>query len=258
MTEEQKFHFDLQGYLAVPNALDREQVAELNALMDRNWGSADVAENKKYFHFRNLLTWGKPCHDLIDNPRVLPILEYLLGKNFRLDHDYAVAIQTRGGGPGLHGVGGDYFDPTSYFQYSHGKMHCGLTVVSYNLRDVSPGEGGFACVPGSHKSNYPFPKSWCGLENPVDCVKAVPGPAGNAVIFTEALWHGTLPWRSDRERRTIFFKYTPHCLQFSLDAYDSSDYEGLTERQELILRPPECRIYNSPHIKRRKPVGAAG
>jgi hypothetical protein len=48
-------------------------------------------------------------------------------------------------------------------------MYNGLTAVAYNLTDVNPGEGGFGCIPGSHKSK-----------------------AGTAIIFTEALTHGTL------------------------------------------------------------------
>jgi len=30
-----------------------------------------------------------------------------------------------------------------------GRMANGLTVVAYNLKDVNPGDGGFACVPGT-------------------------------------------------------------------------------------------------------------
>ena len=33
-------------------------------------------------------------------------------------------------------------------------MRNGLTVFVFNLTDVGQGDGGFACVPGSHKSNF--------------------------------------------------------------------------------------------------------
>ena len=35
-------------------------------------------------------------------------------------------------------------------------MYNGLTVVMYALKDVNPGDGGFICVPGSHKTNMDF------------------------------------------------------------------------------------------------------
>ena len=60
-------------------------------------------------------------------------------------------------------------------------------VVAYNLRDVGPGDGGFAVVPGSHKASYPFPPEWIELDVPGGrrFVNAVTGPAGTAVLFTE-------------------------------------------------------------------------
>jgi hypothetical protein len=33
--------------------------------------------------------------------------------------------------------------------------------------------------------------------------------AGDALIFSEHLTHGTLPWLANKERRTIFFKCLP-------------------------------------------------
>ena len=241
MTEQEKFLFDLRGYMVVPNALSAAQLESLNALMEQNYSTADAAPNGKYFHFRHLLKWGQPYLDLVDNPRVTPYLEELCGKYFRLDHEYAVAIRHRGGGPGLHGVGGGPYDPGQFYYTQRGEIISGLTVVAYNLRDVHPGEGGFACVPGSHKANFPFPPEWCGLEEPHECVLPITGPAGTAIIFTEALWHGTLPWRSDRERRTLFFKYNQCVCQYVGEMVNPDDYPAATERQRLILSPPSGR-----------------
>ena len=96
--------------------------------------------------------------ELIDNPKVYDYLEELLGTNFRLDHDYADIIRSDKGpiGTTLHG-GGTPFNPSMYYHFANGRMYNGLTVVAYNLQDVNPGDGGFGCVPGSHKSNYDFP-----------------------------------------------------------------------------------------------------
>jgi len=69
-------------------------------------------------------------------------------------------------------------------------------------------------------------------------VKAVTGRAGTAILFTEALTHGTLPWNGRRERRTIFLKYCPHPVAWSRSYYDPASYDGLTEEQRSILRTP--------------------
>lgn len=96
----------------------------------------------------------KPFRELIDHPRITPYLSELLGEQFRLDHDY-VHIIRQGIGPigcHLHG-GGTPYDPGQYYLFKDGRMYNGLTDVAYELNDVHPGEGGFGCVPGSHKSN---------------------------------------------------------------------------------------------------------
>ena len=120
-------------------------------------------------------------------------------------------------------------------------MRNGLSVVAYNLADVGPMDGGFGCVPGSHKSNYQFPSDWREMEELNPIVQRVTGPAGTAIIFTEGLTHGTLPWVADHERRTLFLKYSPHSISWSAQYYDANEFEGLTEHQRAILEPPNDR-----------------
>ena len=75
-----------------------------------------------------------------------------------------------------------------------------------------------------------------------DFVDRVTASAGDAIIFTEACQHGTVPWNteSDRERRTLFYKYCPHAVAWSPCYYNSDHYEGLTEHQINILMPPSA------------------
>ena len=65
-----------------------------------------------------------------------------------------------------------------------------------------------------------------------------PDLQASAIIFTEALVHGTLPWRGNDERRTVFYKYSPRPLAWSRTLYDPAEYPDLTERQRDILRSP--------------------
>ena len=131
-------------------------------------------------------------------------------------------------------------DPFHTSIFSSGKMYNGLSVVAYNLKDVGPTDGVFGCVPGSHKSNYRFPKEWEEV-NDLPIVERVSGPAGTAIIFTEALTHGTLPWTGSGERRTIFFKYSPPTSSWSAHYHDPDDYEGITDTQRKILERPNSR-----------------
>jgi len=241
MTEHERYLFDLQGFIVVPEALTAEQVADLNAIMDEQIEKA--SEPTMHTHrFAHLLHWGQAYRNLIDNPAIVPYLDELLGPKFRLDHDYADIIRSGKGpiGTRLHG-GAFPFSPSQYYNFHGGSMHNGLTVVAYNLKDVNPSDGGFGCVPGSHKSNLPFPDEWRELEETRSFVEKVTGPAGTAIIFTEALTHGTLPWHGKDERRTVFYKYSPHPISWSAHYYNADDYPGFTERQREILEPPNAR-----------------
>jgi len=241
MNDQERYLFDLQGFLEVPDALSAEQLTELNRMMDEKIeGEMDVEASTCRF-MGDLIEWGSVYRDLIDNPRIMPYLDQILGSQFRLDHDYADVIR-RGKGPigtTLHG-GATPHDPLFAYACHNERIRCGLMVVAYNLKDVNPGDGGFGCVPGSHKSNFSFPGEWRDLETLHPFMRAVTGKAGSAILFTEALTHGTLPWHGD-ERRTVFYKYSPNSISWYAQYYDADQYEGLTDRQRQILEPPNAR-----------------
>jgi hypothetical protein len=238
MLDEDRYLFDVQGYLTVPDALAPETVQELNNAIDQMVGR-DMDGEETTRRWGDLLPRSRLFVDLIDNPRVLPFLEKLLGPKLRLDHEYIDVIRSGLGpiGARLHG-GAAPFDPAQYYWSGDGRLHSGLLVAAYNLKDVGPEDGGFACVPGSHKAAFPFPEDWKDLSALHPCVRRVTGPAGTAIIFTEALTHGTLPWLGSNERRTVFYKYSPEPLAWSRRYYAPDDYSDLTDRQRSLLRPP--------------------
>ena len=248
MTDEERYLFDLQGYLVVENAIEPDALAEMNAWID---AQEDMSRDGRA---GNLLTWGPRFRALLDNPVVLPHLKEVLGETLRLDHDYAIFSERGGQGLNLHG-GGTPYDPAQYYHCYNGRMYCGLTVASYALTDIPPGAGGLAAIPGSHKSCFPCPRDIKLFEKPSPIVRQVPMRAGDCVIFTEALTHGTFPWNADHPRRSLFFKYSPKHLTWAKRYYfpaegrpDVQAIEGeLTEAQRILLDPP------SVHDHRRVP-----
>jgi ectoine hydroxylase-related dioxygenase (phytanoyl-CoA dioxygenase family) len=47
------------------------------------------------------------------------------------------------------------------------------------------------------------------FERPAPYVIQPAVEAGDALFFTEALIHGTLPWRGTQERRALLYKFSP-------------------------------------------------
>ena len=286
MNEHEKYLFDLKGYLIVRNALTPEQVHDLSERLEhrreeRRVATSKLPDEEKHhgkkgsrvgveYHMGSdrtilgssgtawsspsMLEWGGAYIDLIHLPTIAPYLDILLGKDYRLDHDYINIVNAKnprqlylhGGGQGAGGPT-DLVGPTDggqcYYRYSNGRFFNGLVAVAFELSDVNPGDGGFACVPGSHKVNVELPSDW-KLSKPQsdipDCVDQVAVNAGDAIIFTEACAHGTVPWQGAGERRTIFYKYCPHAVAWSPGYYNEDHYEGLNETQRGMLMPPSA------------------
>ena len=232
MTPEEKFIIDLEGYMVFKNVLSADEIAELNAFID---GKSPKGRPS---------LWGEPFKKLIDHPKVLPYLLELIGPYVRLDHDYAIFMDKGDRMGGLHGgedggrAGGSEGD--HWYKYRDGIMRNGLCVVSYMLADAAEGDGGFACIPGSHKSNFT-------AEVPADVRKYERRPhyvvqpavkAGDVVFFTEALVHGTIPWSAAHQRRSLLFKYSPGHSAWSSDYPKAEDYGEISERQRRLLLPP--------------------
>ena len=197
--DEQRYLFDLQGWVTIPGALDPELLAELNAEFDRRVVNA-VAPDANTHRFGDILEWGPAWLNLIDNPRVVDTLEAILGAGFRLDHDYADLIR-RGKGPigtRLHG-GATPFDAGQSYAVHDGLIRSGLVVVAYNLRDVNPGDGGFAGVAGSHKANFVLPEDWKELE--VDPPRPWVTPGHGPGRHGDRLHGGDVPRHAAVERR---------------------------------------------------------
>ena len=241
MTDHQRYLFDLQGYVVIPDALSPDHVRELNALMDARI-AADCDADMRTHRWVGMLDWGEPCRRLIDVDTVLPSIEALVGGQFRLDHEYADVTRAGKGpiGTTLH-AGPLPFNPCFYYKCDGESFANGLISVAYNLRDVNEGDGGFGCLPGSHKSNIEMPESMRHLDDAHARVDRVTGAAGTAVVFTEALIHGTLPWAGADERRTLFYKYSPHALSWAAGYYDANAYDDLSDRQRAALEAPNAR-----------------
>ena len=232
MTDEEKFLVDLEGYLVIRDVLTHDEVDELNGIIDQGDRSGHPTR------------WGVPFRRLIDHPKILPYLIDLLGPKFRLDHDYAIFMGQGEHRGRLHGGedGGRPGGPEGdhWYKYRDGVIRNGLIVMTYCLSDVGEGDGGFACIPGSHKSNFAtcLPTDVRSFERPAHYVAQPSAKAGDVIFFTEAVIHGTMPWRAAHERRSLLYKYSPGHSAWSGHFYNLSEYGELTDQQQRILSPP--------------------
>ena len=101
VTLEDKFVFDLQGYIIIKNVLTEDEVTEINEVCDRIFPrSYDEVENLKeegsLRRTSRVSKWDPVCQRLIDHPGITPYLREFLGPTFRLDHDYCIFMKQGG------------------------------------------------------------------------------------------------------------------------------------------------------------------
>ena len=84
MTDQEKFLYDLQGFLHVPGHLSTAEVAQLNAAFDANWGRRHTGVGGRQNEFTGMLEWPQPhCgpfRELLAHPASLPYLNTQFGQ----------------------------------------------------------------------------------------------------------------------------------------------------------------------------------
>jgi len=226
MTIEEMYEFDLNGYIVYPKVLVPEEIEKINTLIDQ----AGVGGKRKFsfFHLDSYFL------ELMAHPKTLAILKIMLGDWLRFDHAFGMEMSNTSRIPeDLHA--GPLREQLAFFyQWSNNQMRNGLVKVIYALNDVNPGDGGFICVPGSHKGNVKY------MPRPNSPLVVNPTlKAGDMLIFTEALVHGSRPWKAENRRRVLIYSYAPGCLAWM--NYDWCEpYRAVANNdvQKQLLRPP--------------------
>ncbi|MCX5658657.1 MAG: phytanoyl-CoA dioxygenase family protein [Planctomycetota bacterium] len=219
VTPEQRFLFDLQGFVILRQAIEPELVADLLAAVrrceardydDAAWkakvtvgkpsSTKDVGEGSIRL---NGLPRLDPAFDrLIAHPAVLPLLRDFQGDP-QLINTWSIT-KSRGCPSGWWHAG----IPPSEYQVVNGAIRTPMLNVVTMLTDNTAGDGCLIVQPGSHKKNFALPGETygkMGRETP-GCIE-VTGKAGDVVLFTEALHHNGDDKKTDGLRTNLYFNH---------------------------------------------------
>ncbi|MFT5367061.1 MAG: hypothetical protein ACI8V2_002019 [Candidatus Latescibacterota bacterium] len=258
MTDAEKYLFDVHGYFVVKNMLSSEEVAAANAAIDHyadkiNIRPNDLARESPPLQgsigrgdLGGMLTWDKPHCEIFRNmmvhTKLTPYLEDLLGLGFRLEAMGTIIMDEGAEGFWFH-EGGEPLDRSRSYLYRNGRMYSGMTNVAVQLADIAPGDGGFACLPGSHKANYPCPDDIRLYQTHQDRMVQIAAQAGDAIVFFECLMHGSLPWVAKHQRRSVIMRYNNGVTAENLmGTYTPPPfYNELTDTQKAVISAPKYR-----------------
>ncbi|MEM7127514.1 MAG: phytanoyl-CoA dioxygenase family protein [Chloroflexota bacterium] len=223
MTPEQRYWFDLTGYLHLKQVLERDELRAAQAAVDRyvttppddlpSGFEHDDKDPRRYVHG---FAFDPALEALTHHPSIWPIVKELTNNKPRLvsgtltvNHPHVADEVLR-----LHCARDDYGWESVRYQIQNGRIYCDDIVVFPYLTDVYPGDGGLLVVPGSHKAAFERPPTMFNNgvvedELPPGVLNITPR-AGDILIITEALTHGALPWRPrDRSRQFLVLRYKP-------------------------------------------------
>jgi len=213
LTEEQRKAFDEDGYLVVPNALDRETVNNLVEETDRLaapfLNKPALAGKPEYNHLdlRRGLLKEKTLLSLVANSTTVPLVVQLLSPNIHL-HSTTV-IYKRPETPGAPAFRrGWHRDIRIPKDLGHKQLPLVGIKVCYCLTDFPEPDCGMTLMArGTHLRTEPLkiPK---GHVDPIDVeVKDLRLNAGDALFFENRIFHTAAPNRSSRTSKVAIYGY---------------------------------------------------
>jgi len=224
MTPEQRYLFDVMGYLHLKNVIKGEELRAAQEAAD-SYINANPQELPTGFdssgkHLPNGFAFAKPLEALTLHPASWLIIKELTDNKPQLARGTMIAdrlgVPEGGEALRLHCAREDYGRDRNCFENRNGKIYCDDFVVFPYLTDVQPGDGGLLVIPGSHKAEFDRPPTLFNNGTPDDVIDIPEGvinitpSAGDIVIISELLSHGALPWiPKDRYRCILTLRYRP-------------------------------------------------
>lgn len=252
MTPEQRYLFDMTGYLHIEGAVTGENLKNAQEAAnqyiychpnDRPPGfgprgeelSVEELGNRPLIRYQHGFAFDRCLEALATHPAIWPILKELTANMPRLvsgtlsyEQHNPDRQQVEKNPAGLHCAREGRYWYTRY-QVKNGYIFCNDLVFFFYLTDVNPGDGGLIVIPGSHKSEFERPDELLkpgpdGIDPAPDTVFTNLTPkAGDFLCISELLTHGVLQWKpKDRSRQFLILRYRPQ-------------YEGKVSLPQVII-----------------------
>ena len=239
MTPEQRYLFDVTGYLHVEGAVTGDALEQAQEAADRyifcppderppgfqtrpREMKVEDLGNLPLIRYEHGFAFDRALEAVTMHPALWPLVKECTANKPRLvsgtlsfqSHDANREPVEQNPG-GLHCARDGRYWLTRY-QVKDGRIFCNDLVCFFYLTDVEPGDGGLIVVPGSHKSEFDRPDGL--LTSGPDRVDPAPDPvftnltpkAGDYLFCSELLTHGVLQWKpKDRDRRFLILRYRP-------------------------------------------------
>ena len=250
MTEEQKYLFDLNGFLVVPGVLTASECQTLREfVVTLNQQPHSLPDHERYAALDpdpvTLHLVSGPSSELLDHPVLVDILDDIVvgdhGSEFRTADAHPFRFESTwcnikaAGECGVPPHGAPGVDPLFVYICQNQRIYAGMLRVVWELNPVGPEDEATTFAPGSHKANFPTPVHL--LEHGSPIMKSYTCPQGSLVIFTEAVTHAGGRWRNaDTPRIAIMNSYCPITAQWHRFDLPAEVIEKLPAKRRTLFR----------------------
>jgi hypothetical protein len=266
--------FELNGYLIIKGGVGAADLAEMNAWAEAHWQYIDKAlrggrdgqsdgewigrvETHTYneadgINFQNIIEGGPVFERHIDHPSWIEHIRRWVNANNGLSlHESLLNLRGPGGYIGIH-CGGHI--PCSYMtfrQANTGEWMVGQINCITALEDIGPGDGPTTLISGSHKASIPHPKLSGEISRTYRSDEAagiaigmreVHMEAGDVLLFTDTITHGSATRTNDGYRRMLLYRYSPRWIRSRFNYAPSPKLlQRLTPERRQIVDPIPLR-----------------
>ena len=244
-TQEQDYLFDLNGYIVLEQAINRADLTYMNEWIDAHWDHVERRKNSELIsgfdawvghvevhsyspedgvNFQNIIEAGPIFEKLIDYPPWIDLVrKYINPVNGLSIHENFLNVRGRGGHLFVHCGGHAPLCYLAFRQHNTGEWMVGQINVLMALEDIGPGDGPTVLIPGSHKATEPHPDLVIDGKELVSFHDAVAGTAlgmkeiylkaGDVLMFTDAVTHGSAQRINPGHRRVGVYRYSSRFLR---------------------------------------------
>ena len=270
----QDYLFDLKGYLVLKNAISAADLREMNQWIDDHashveepWSTDGDPKKKGRWighiethtyneengvNFQSIIEGGPVFEKLIDHPAWIDLVKKYIHSSVNGLSIHENFLNVRGPGGYIHIHCGGHV-PLSYLtfrQNNTGEWMVGQINVLMALNDIGEGDGPPVLVPGSHKCAEIHPRLEADGQGLVyDGVSGKPAgtaiavqemylKAGDVLLFTDAITHGSAERTNPGYRRTIVYRYSPRYVRERFNYQISQELlQRLTPERRAIIEP---------------------
>ena len=234
LTDEEKFRFDLTGFLVRPAIISKADIEAIRDQIDR------IKHNPQSLPPAHRDVPGGPSSILIDHPQVIDVIQEIISPDMRLENCSCV-WRNKGEEHGeLHGGGPSQMDPIFGYRVQNNRIHAGMVRVIFELTDIEREDQSTHFITGSHKANFPMHKDHLSLVTGKrsDFLMSYACPAGSAIFFTENLCHAGPKWNRDEPRVAILHAYSHLATHWHRLKVKPEVMAGLSRTHQAYFREP--------------------